>query len=391
MTRHLVRGGWLALYLVGAAACSTTSSQQTDLMRSEGVTYISASELRVRVRALAPELAGIIEETSNEVLMAHGDDPIARQATRMWLTNAVPEMLRSLYHPDPLAGFVDAGAYVAQSTLFFAEGRGTELPDYLREAGLDACARLRQRMTQAILEVNPSSDTAEVWRLLDEWAREHPIDSSFAARYSTAQLFAEFTSRPGRGLQVVGQLGEQLDDFGSRIDLYAEYVPKLARWHGMLAAEEALSRYSVDDAFAGAAEIPGEIRRFAEMVPAERELILSTIVAESEVIRAWAHGERLATLAYLTDERVATLQELSAEREAVLAAIALEREAILAAAQAEREVVLEELTQMLRSAMVDAREEIIDHAFWRLAQLGAVGFVALALLVLATVVILKRR
>jgi hypothetical protein len=46
---------------------------------------------------------------------------------------------------------------------------------------------------------------------------------------------------------------------------------------------------------------------------------------------------------------------------------------------------------MIRSAMVDAREGIIDHSSWRLARLGAVGHVAPALLVLATVAVSERR
>jgi len=367
----------IALFL---AACTSTP-RQTTLMRTQSGLEVSTAELRVRVRAMAPRMVGIIQAAATEVVLAHPHDLRVRQETRLWMTHAIPEMQRSLFQPDPMAAVVDVAAYVMQTTFYFTEGLGSKQSEEVLSIVLTACNELKAEVDNMLRLIDPDRDPVKGWARVEKWARNHPIEAHFSARASTVQLLARFTASEHRGgLKAVSQVSDQIDDLAGRLDLLTATAPALARATTAYLLEALLARDDVSGLLTGAEEIPGKIETISHQIPYERELILESVTEESQVIREWARAERLETLTFVSAERLAILGAVEAERTSILEAVQAEREAILATIHAERIATMQDLQVIVGESLITARVEVVDHAIDRLAVLGGLALLVVVIL-----------
>jgi hypothetical protein len=350
------------VFLVLAAACATAGPRQTRLMKTTEVT-ISAAALRVQVRSLADRFSGLMEEAGEEALLIDSD-PNRRRNALLWLTNGIPAMQQALFQPDPLAALVDALFLVAQMRDYFdrAADRGMG-PDRLQLV-TRVLDDMEADIKQIIDNAGPKTDYEKGRRLVYEQAAIHPIDESFASRRGSAVFLAEFTARAGgSALKSIGSVTETIEDLVARIDLNAEYIPKLARWQAML--------FTMD---AGYDSIPKNIAHLEhlELVASRVEQLsplvetIPSLVAEERVAVLTAlDGYLTRTLEFVNQQRDTMMnQDLRAEREAVLAAVREERVAVLEAVATEREIVLAALRQE-RAATFEDLDQLMDRAFTR--------------------------
>jgi hypothetical protein len=351
------------LLLVVVAACVTSGPRQTKLMKSTNVT-ISAAALRVQVRSLASRFSGLMEEAGEEIL-EHDTDPMRRRNALLWLTNGIPVMQQALFQPDPLAALVDAWFLIAQMRNYFetaAVEHGT--PPVYVELGNRVLDDMEEDLRLIINNAGPETGYEKGRDLVYTKAAEYPIDESFASRRGSAVFLAEFTARAGGGaLRSIGSVTETVEDLVARIDLNAEYIPKIARWQAMLFAQDG-----------GYATLPSsvknleylefvavEIERLSPLVEALPDLVSDERTAVLEALDAYLSR----TLTFVHQQRTILMSEdVRAEREAILAAIQEERIAVLAAIAEERSIVLEALRGE-RVATFEDLDALMDEAFTR--------------------------
>ncbi len=352
----------VAALLIPAAACATKGPRETRLMKSTEMT-ISAAALRVQVRSLADRFSGLMEEAGEEVLLTE-DDSIRRRNALLWLTNGIPAMQHALFQPDPLAALVDAWFLVAQMRDYFdrAADRGMG-PDKLQLV-TRVLDNMEADIKLIIDNAGPNTNYERGRQLIYEKASAHPIDDSFASRRGSAAFLAEFTARAGgNALKSIGSVTETIEDLVARIDINAEYIPKLARWQAVLFTMDA--RYdSIPDDIGHLEHLELVASRVEQLSPLVESL--PGLVAEERVaVLAALDGYLTRTLEFVNQQRDTVMrQDLPAEREAVLAAIREERLAVLEAIATERGIVLAALREE-RAATFEDLDRLMDQAFTR--------------------------
>jgi hypothetical protein len=343
-------------------SCTTKTPRQTTLMRQTDLT-ISSATLRIQVRSLADRHSGLMEK-AGEAVLAQEDDPRRRRHALMWLTNGIPAMQQALFQPDPLAALLDAWFLIAQMRGYFDSGHGHEDPPVYS----DLAHAMLDEMESDFKLILDSAGGEQSYERSREFvysrAAEVPVDRGFAARRGSTIFLAEFTTKAGGGVfQSIGSITETAEDLVARIDLNAEYIPKLARWHAML--------FALDGGYDTLPEAAANLE-YIEMVALEVERLaplleeLPTLVSEERIAVLTALDDSLSRTLRFIDQQRSTLmhEDLRAEREAVLAAVSAERMALLAAIAEERRVVLEAVSAERQAAFRDL-DGLVDKALTR--------------------------
>lgn len=303
----------ICLLAITASGCATTAPR-SELLRTVGRSDMSEQELRIRVRALAARFSGLLEAMADDIA-ERGDDLHTRRVTTQFKTNAIPAMQAAIFQPDPVAALVDAWAMLAQ--LEPALARRLERED------LVAVGRAQLRVMEDEVEdlwriLVGSEDVATARERVHEWAREHPLTESLAARESTAGLFAELTAGSDiTALSAAAEIVVQTADLATRLDVLAATLPKQGRWQAEylllgLSTEPALRTALADlggliEAIEGATRIFGI---YPTVVAREREALLAALHDESSRLQRALSGERLAAFEQLRSERIAVLAEM---------------------------------------------------------------------------------
>jgi len=331
-------------------------------MKSTEVT-ISAAALRVQVRSLASRFSGLMEEAGEEVLRDE-TDPVRRRNALLWLTNGIPAMQQALFQPDPLAALLDAWFLVAQLRRYFATASDHGMPPEKVAIANRIFDAMESDIKHILDNAGPNTDYEHAKDLVYGYAEKTPIDETFASRRGSAVFLAEFTARAGgSALRSIGSVTETVEDLVARIDVNAEYVPKLARWQVMLLIiDQDLENIGPAlDNLAYIEFIAGEVARLMPIVEALPELVTEERTAVLEALDAYVSR----TLAFVNQQRTTLMtNDVRAEREAVLNAIREERVAVLEAIAEERRIILEALREE-RVATFDDLDQLMDEAFSR--------------------------
>jgi hypothetical protein len=349
---------------------------------------ISSATLRVQMRALADRFSGLMEEVGEAVLRRE-TDPDRRRRALLWLTNGIPAMQQALFQPDPLAALVDAQFLIAQMRQFFAvKGEGSLARDYQAIANrmLD---EMEADLKLIVENAGPETDYEAARSFIYDKAGDFPIDSSFASRRGSAAMLAEFTARAGTGaFASIGSITETVEDLVARIDLNAEYIPKLARWQAQLLLMDEIKSDADYEAVVSAVQQLQHLEMVAAfledldpiladlpgLVSGEREIVLQAVDRYLQETLEFVDGQRALLMHEdVRDQREAILSAIREERMAVLSAVAEERRIVLEAVGREREAAFEDLDRL----MDDAFTREVNKLFVRgliLISLFLIGF-----------------
>ncbi len=353
-------------------SCASGAPTKHLFQKNPSVT-MSSQELRVRVRAQARPLAGIIEKAADEII-AQSDDPEVRTKVLRTKTEAIPAVYEALFRKDPGAALIDASALVEQIRQEFTDGSNMVLDDNFKQIVLRAVEDMKQRLQVVYLATGASQEDIDLfWVQIEEWAQRHPIEGSFAIRDSTANLLAKSNAATGGGLgAAISSAQEDLADFAVRADIYAEHLPRQARWQAQLLIEEMMAERIVAQAVDQVGTVPVSIETLPIDIGAERQALIEDLRRESLLVGQWIRAERLESLGFVSAERQAILDYLTEERIVILEALTGEREALIEALEEQRAAAFEDLESIVSSALVQSRQDLIDHLFFRAAQLLAV-------------------
>lgn len=304
------------------AGCMGVRSQNGLLEQSAPATNLSSRKLRVLLTDYVPRFGDRIEQTADEIL-SQASDPQIRRNALLWKSNAISACFCAASRPDPFAAYLDICILSRQMTLFFEQPSGNSVFGPWQVQALETSRQLETplRKIQDLLRANTRFDA----RFVDNFAREHPITSLYFDRASLAAPFIEEVEERTRDMSgVVAEFSERLAEMQKLSAIYAEFVPKQARWQAellFLAAtqeEGVLAQPLRDLKLASQA-----VNRLAATGDAVPQLVERERHALLEIVRA----ERIETIAQIDQLRSATVTDLRQERSAILQTFQDERRA----------------------------------------------------------------
>jgi len=336
---------------------------------------VSQEQVRLRMRALIEPLSGAIIESADRIMAGTTNRAVRREAL-VWKLEAVPALREALFRPNPFVAAMDAWVLTFQMGNYFESGPGRAALGDAAPVAVTTCQALAAEIERVAASMMQSGDVSDVREFARKWAGEHPIQHSIASRESTLSRVTERELQETFSTQeVAGNVLVTLDDLSRRLDIFSAQLLDQARWQAELFAMDQAASLELDQT------VP-LVNRAAESVPqvapaiVQLDSTLSNSLAVLPQVPDLITSERTAALAAVHDELtrltnfasenvLATLSRLSEER---LAAMRELREAVAA----ERLTVVAEMDRISL--------KVVDHAFWRAAQLLAaaalVGFIA---------------
>jgi hypothetical protein len=316
----------LGLAALAGWGCTTVEqggSQRTALMEATGA-QTSAADLRAMCNLLAIGVPGVIETAADEI-RARSPDAAARRRALLWKIDVIPAFYQALFYSDPLAATLDAWSLSVQLEEAVREGAWRDPLGSLQPLALEATHRVRMQIEGAMKATARTPEGFERAKsTVERWAREHPVVGSISSRPS---ILPQLVQMAAGGLdvsvfQVMADIPVSVAELSTKMDIYAAYLPKAARWQAELMAEDLSGRAEMQRVLATLASVERLTERTnALLSPAG---IRGTLDATGDRIRA----ERIAALASIDEQRVETLAYLTRERVAVVADIDRERDAL---------------------------------------------------------------
>ena len=375
----------LCLLLLG---CQQVPKHQGLLEREAADTQLSAHQLRVMVNELVVHMADRIEIRADEIL-ASTPDPVIRRNALLWKINGISSCFQAGTRPDPLASYLDVWILNRQMLHMFhappaAAHFGQWQPMVVAEC--DAFDRRLQHISQTL-----GGKLRLGEEFVTRFANDFPLTSLYFDREPIASRYIEAVQEPEREmLQVIANLGEDVDELKKLSVLFAEHLPKQVRWEAQLLLVDTSQLGIVQQPLQDISTTAAAISRVSHVTDALPELV----ARERQALEAMVAAERQATLRDVDRMRLDTVAHLETERAVILDAISRERMATLNALSNERQAFSKELRSVTHDALqtTDAitrqraneltqeAPHLIDHFFWRTMQLALLGIAIAAIL-----------
>jgi len=363
---------------------------QTRLMSKVGKTQMSAVELRSRVNELAVRIPGIIEKAA-DAIRETSTDPQVRRRALVWKIDAVPAIQRVLLQSDPLAALWDGWVLGFQMLHYYAEEGGAALFGSSQSLAVQACRQSLAELEGVVNLVARTPDSIpQSRRNAEEWARQHPFEGNYFTRESVASdLERLVTGEAQRAFEGLDHVADTVVDLAARVNIYAEFLPRIARWHAELLADDVAGRDDVRRIQAEVETLRGTMERLAQiagempgLLEAVEKRSVATLAAERQVLLLDIERQRLETVreAEVVGLRMVkqTVTELSGLLEGAekrfLATLATERQVLLADFERQRLEALRDVEGIGLRMVNQTGNELdaaFDHLAWRLVQLVA--------------------
>ena len=341
---------------------------QTPFMESVPEVTATTREMRTRVVQFGRRISALTEQAADSIEMLSADAQIRRQAL-LWKMHAIPATQEAVLLSDPLLAFLDAWAFAKQMKDYFADGSGRNLFGDHQQIAVQAAIRIENDAAELARVVTDSADLSSIEARLSSWATRNPLASPLFARASIAAVAANVLgTQATSAVGTVAGINETLEEIANRLAFYNEYLLKEVDWRMRLLLDDAKIDVGIDTVLPAVTAL----ERAAAVAEAMPEIIAGERVAVLEAVR----NERIAAISAIDEQRIAIMRAVEAERAAVLVTVEQERLAVLAAIREERIATLDAMESMLQRA-IDESHGLVDHFFWRAAQLlGGVLLVA---------------
>jgi len=316
-------------------------------MRKSGISS-SASELKIRLYALSYRLSGLVEECGMKILEKEEDPKIRREARAMMIT-VIPIAYGAIYQPEPIIALLDLWAFSLQMKSCYETGEGKDLFGPWQSEVVRTSKKIQGEIEELARAVFRPERYPQVMENITGWARENPIGHETWVRRSTIPILSSMMDEEELGaFAAVAGMAEAVNDLRAQANAYSEHLPKQIQWQ----AESLLEEYRVP-------QVVADVNRLSESLASLQEVVGNlpeTISRELEETRRWAQKERIAVLRELEETLKATMKNT------------------LADLQGQRQDSFDRAEmvslQLLEKAGKDAAA-LIDHTFWRMAQILA--------------------
>jgi len=295
----------ICLLFVGCVAPRQKTNFELEVMREDAVPL----ELWAEVFNYTEAFSKRVEQTADGI-MEQAEDPEVRRQALLWKMNAIPVCMSAQDNASPVGCLIDVWAVSRQMRQYFADGYGRSQFGELQPLAISTCAELEADVSEiARAHLQPEQYAAWEHRLA-EWTAEHVISDDSFDRPSGVRALSKQLSQKAVGdvFSTVENLETEVYFLRAKVGLYADHLPRQARWQAELLMMDALDR-----------QVPPLLTNAYERLAAERMLVLEDV----------------------DRQRLETLKAVQAEREIVLEAL-----------QGERRVILEDLIQLSDDVMV---------------------------------------
>ena len=357
------------------SACTTVPQQEGLLEAEMPQSKISSRNLRAMVSEYVPSYAHKIEATA-DVILADCDEPSTRKNALLWKINGISSAFGAASRPDPLASFCDLWVLTRQM-LYLAES-GEQPPPFgeWQQEVITACRQLDARCIEIDSKLEPNLDYIQAF--VEKTARQHPMQDLYFDRTPIATENIEKIHHPKHELlHVLSSMQDDVKDMQRLSALYAEYLPKQARWQAELLALGVDRSPAVRAALADFNTASRAMQQLAvsasEMQDSvDQQLAVMPVVVDQQRKQATADLEKMqaAALAQIRVERKAVMQAVNQEQVAI-------REWVQATANASA-VQADVITQKRIKQSAGEAERLLDRAaLYGGTGLGIAGFLGL--------------
>jgi hypothetical protein len=303
----------LAVTVGVSAGCMNVRSTSGLLEQTAPATNVSSRKLRVLLTDYVPQFADRIEQAADEILSQTSDPQIRRNAL-LWKSNAISACFCAASRPDPLAAYLDVSILSRQMTQFFEQPSSNAVFGPWQAQALETSRQLAAPLAQiqGMLRSNTRFDE----RFVDAFAREHPITNLYFGRASLAAPFIEEVEEPTRDMSgVVADVSESLAEMQRLSALYAEFVPKQARWQAELLLLAATQNTGL------LAQPLHDLERASQAIDrlaTTGETVPQLLERERHALHDIVRSERIETVAQIDQMRCAMVADLRLERATIL-------------------------------------------------------------------------
>ena len=311
----------LAVSLILALA-NGCASQPTKSSFERGVQEATLSERQVRSRLHdLVRRASAMVEAATEQNIQDTEDPAERLRALTARANFVAALQSAAFDNDPYIGLLDVWALTAQTRDYYESGPGRVNLGERSVAVLEALGALEGLVVETVTATGGVEGMEELRPHLEKWVEENPITDESFGRASVGPTLAAEMSDSRALFSTSARMEDRVEDMSDRLTVYAEMLPKQARWQAEILAQDLLRQTP--------SVLDGILDQIHVLASAERQAITEYVSAEREVVRAEIDAQRLDTLAKLREEREATVATLDAMHATTLSAVTAERVATL--------------------------------------------------------------
>jgi hypothetical protein len=382
--RHRVLPTFLLMALVvPATAClSTAPPERTGLATQAPEVTANARQVSVGITDLAGLWLGAVEWRGDQIRAATEDPEIRRNAL-LWKINASGAMLRATSHSDPLIAVLDAWTLIYQFRAYFEDGAGAAMFGEQKPIVTELIDLAEAEIEQLAGTLATPEGVANARQMAAEFAAREPISNPYFVRRSTAtEIVASLSESRRDAFAQLGTITETVEGLASRVSLYAEYLPKLARWQAELALEDPITGAKIDRTLDTVDHLRGvadhAVSRLDEVVDYKLDEVLTT--ALTQVAAEMDDVERLVNV-----QRRLILEQLPQEYEAIFEHVTEQRLAALSQVEAEIDEALAHVDTVVARSLEDAgglTRDTVDYAVERATPLLIGTFFGLLILIL---------
>lgn len=369
----------LAALMLAAGCVPKASLRQTDVMQQSGAVNMSAAELRARINEIGDRMAGHLGATADRIA-AETQDPKVRRRAIGFKADAIPALYTAAFRADPLIAAVDVWALAFQIDEALGEGAWREAFGPQQPLAREGARALLADIDAEARAIAATPERYARGRARFEgWAKAHPIETSFSARASVVTQMAELRAAERDTFTAVGAASDTLENLSERLNIYANLLPRQARWQAEMLISDLEAQYEIKDTVG---DVRSVTRRADDLLRQFPDLL-----SVSGPIREMVAEERLAVLDGVDDERRQTLEYMTGERLVILTAMREERVAALDAISRERVATLQEAEAMRKRAWEDAMRDtrrLVNETVMHVAVVVLVLMTAAALLGIVT-------
>lgn len=385
MVRLAILPSWVLIIAVQLTLLGCQSLQSNDglLEQESSSAKVSSRQLRIVLDDLVLQFSSQVELAADEII-AENNDPQVHKNALMWKMNGIASCFQAASRRDPLGSYFDIWILNKQSLELFENP--TEAPLFGDSQGIAISATKQMETTMAGILYLIGDDLPVNETFANDFAADHPINNLYFKRASITANYTKYISRikikAPELLGVVGDIDQQLDQIQRLSSMYAEFIPKQARWNGELMILETLQSNTVITSLQNMSLAANGVAVIADTTQA----IPNLIERERNILHDAITDERLATMQAIDQMRSETLNSFQEERIAVMEQVQSERATVLQAMQEQRIAVTKDLSQLGEESLVkmdkviDAKisdvashgSDLIDHGFRRLAQFSGV-------------------
>lgn len=297
----------LLFILINIFGCGSVSRESV-LMQNIEDAKMNSMELGIRINEAGSRYSLEIENSADKIIAATKDAGIKKNAL-LWKLYGIPALLKSVSIQDPLASGTDIYVLIAQMRQFFENGNGKDLFGKHQQIAVDAVKRMEKEFFNIASEFRDSAVTTK--SNIDEWVKNHHIEDIRFNRISTVTAAAKELSQKKSGLtSSVGDMVTSINNLQDKLTLYADFIPKQARWQAEYMMYELIPDSLNKDVFGKINSLTGSIESIGGFIENSPGLISSV----RQKIMQDINIQRIATLELLKEERKTILEAVTSER-----------------------------------------------------------------------------